>query len=132
METPDYSRCTVYLLGNLPGFVKQRSIESESHIFELYPRYHCEYNQIEPFWGATKKVARQNCNCNFRLLDNNINGFLDGVSPPGEVPLQIGRYFNKNYRYIEVYNPQKDATSAFAIVKDFSKKQKSHRKLREN
>lgn len=137
VEAANHECCAVHLLGNQPDFVEQRSILAEAieeagHIFELYPRYHCECNPIERFWGASKKVARRNCNYNFRSLDNNINGFLDSVNQPGEIPLQIRRYFNKSFRYIEAYSEEKDVDAAFALVKDFSKRQKSHRKLREN
>jgi hypothetical protein len=137
VKTADNNCCAVHLLANQPDFLEQKSILAEAieeagHIFELYPRYHCECNPIERFWGAAKKIARQNCNYNFKSLDNNINGFLDSVSPPGEIPLQVRRYFNKSFRYIEAYSNENDATEAFTIVKEFSKLQKSHRKLREN
>jgi hypothetical protein len=137
VETSDHNCCAVHLLGSQPDFVEQRSIlaeaiESKGHIFELYPRYHCECNPIERFWGASKKIARQNCNYNFKSLDNNINSFLDSVCPLGEAPLQIRRYFNKSFRYIEAYSKGNNATQALSIVKEFSKLQKSHRKLREN
>ncbi|KAI9273234.1 hypothetical protein EDC94DRAFT_511174, partial [Helicostylum pulchrum] len=71
-------------------------------------------------------------NYNFKSLDYNIHGFLDGASPPGEAPLLIRRFFNKSFRYIEAYSQDSDASEAFALVKAFSKRQKSHRKLREN
>lgn len=132
----DYNCCAVHLLGNQPDFTEQKSILAEAiknsgHIFELYPRYHCECNPIERFWGASKKIARQNCDYSFKSLKDNINSFLDSVCPPGESPLQIRRYFNKSFRYIEAYSHDNDGTEAFAIVKEFSKLQKSHRKLRE-
>lgn len=124
------------MLWSQPDFKAQKSIlaeaiENSGHLFELYPRYHCECNPIERFWGASKKIARQNCDYTFKSLKENINSFLDSVCPPGEPPLQIRRYFNKSFRYIEAYSSDNDGTEAFAIVKEFSKLQKSHRKLRE-
>ncbi|KAI7889647.1 uncharacterized protein EV154DRAFT_565206 [Mucor mucedo] len=87
-------------------------------------------NPIERFWRAAKKVARQNCNSNFKSFDNNINMFLDSAAPPGEPPLLIRRNWNKSFRYIEAYSQGKDAKDVFAIVKEFSKLPRSHRKLR--
>ncbi|GAA5800023.1 hypothetical protein HPULCUR_005444 [Helicostylum pulchrum] len=69
---------------------------------------------------------------NFKSLNDNINDFLDSVSPPGELPLQIRRYYNRFFRYLEAYGQEKDVTDVFAIVKEFLKQQKSHRKLGEN
>ncbi|KAI9249110.1 hypothetical protein EDC94DRAFT_589263 [Helicostylum pulchrum] len=103
VEVPDHNCCAAHLLANQLDFLSQRSIlaeaiEESGHIFELYPRYHCECNPTERYWGTAKKIARQNCKYNFKSLNNNINDFLDCVSPPGEVPIQIRRYFNKSFR----------------------------------
>lgn len=129
--------CAVHLLANQPDFLAQKSLLEEAivkqgHIFELYPRFHCETNPIERFWGAAKKVARQNCNYSFISLDKNIDSFLDSASPPGEPPLLVRRYWNKSFRYIAAYSEGKDANQALEVVKEFSKAQKSHRKLRLN
>ena len=137
IEADNHDCCAVHLLGSQPDFLEQRSIlaeaiEKEGHIFELYPRYHCECNPIERFWGASKKVARRNCDYSFHSLNKNINSFLDSVTPVGEAPLQVRRYFNKSFRYIRAYSNDSDIVVAFAIVKQFSKSQKSHRKLRQN
>ncbi|CAG8835251.1 25381_t:CDS:1, partial [Gigaspora margarita] len=42
-----------------PDFLKQitsiaKTVEAARHIFELYPKFHCEYNFIEHFWSAAK------------------------------------------------------------------------------
>lgn len=87
--------------------------------------FHCECSPIERFWGAGKKISHHNCNCNYKSLDNYING----VSPAGGAPLKIRRYFIKSFRFIEAYSK---GTEAFAVAKEFSKQQKSHRKLRDN
>ncbi|KAI9329049.1 hypothetical protein BD770DRAFT_454675 [Pilaira anomala] len=131
----DHDCCGVHLLGFQQDFLEQRSIlqekiENAGHLFELYPRFHCECNWIERYWGAAKKIARQNCSYNFKSLQKNLNPFLDSVCDPKEEPLLIRRFFNKSFRYIEAYSQEKDAETAFEIVKQFSKTQKSHRKLR--
>lgn len=101
-------------------------------IFELYPKYHCECNWIERYWGAAKKEARRECDYSFQSLNNNINSFLDSVSPENEEPLKIRRYFNKSFAYINAYNQGHNVEQTFEIVKQFSKIHKSHRKLRLN
>lgn len=133
----DHKCCCIHLLQSQPDFVSQRSVlaetvEASGHIFELYPRFHCECNPIERYWGAAKRVARRECTYSFRDLNSNIHDFLDSVSPPNEEPLQIRRYFNRSFRYIEAYSEGKDVNRAWEIVREFSKLQKSHRTLRLN
>ena len=133
----DHKCCCIHLLQSQPDFVSQRSVlaetvEASGHIFELYPRFHCECNPIERYWGAAKRVARRECTYSFRDLNSNIHDFLDSVSPPNEEPLQIRRYFNRSFRYIEAYSEGKDVNRPWEIVREFSKLQKSHRTLRLN
>ena len=51
--------CCRHLLFNQPDFVGQKFklqefIESHSHLCDFYPKYHCELNFIEQYWGAAK------------------------------------------------------------------------------
>ena len=51
--------CCHRLLFSQPDFILQKSqlkelIESCSHICDFYPKYHCELNFIEQYWGAAK------------------------------------------------------------------------------
>jgi hypothetical protein len=46
-----------------PDFIAQKSqleelIESRGHICDFYPKYHCELNFIEQYWGAAKTRYR--------------------------------------------------------------------------
>ena len=55
--------CYRQLLFLQPDFIAQKSlleelIESHSHLCNFYPKYHCELNFIEQFWGATKICFR--------------------------------------------------------------------------
>ena len=36
----------------------QELIESRSHLCDFYPKYHCELNFIEQYWGAAKAQYR--------------------------------------------------------------------------
>lgn len=84
-------------------FVKQKSaleetVTSAGHIFELYPKYHCECNWIERYWGAEEKEARRECDYSFKSLDRYINAFLDSVCPPEETPSKIFSKVHKSHR----------------------------------
>jgi hypothetical protein len=51
--------CCHHILFNQPDFVKQKSaleelIESRGHLCDFYPKFHCELNFIEQYWGAAK------------------------------------------------------------------------------
>ena len=51
--------CCRRLLFMQPDFQDQKSllqehIERSSHLCDFYPKYHCELNFIEQYWGAAK------------------------------------------------------------------------------
>jgi hypothetical protein len=51
--------CCRRLLFTQPDFEAQKSqlqevIEERGHICDFYPKYHCELNFIEQYWGAAK------------------------------------------------------------------------------
>lgn len=64
------SCCCRRLLFTQPDFVNNKSalqelVERRGHICDFYPKYHCELNFIEQYWGAAKfayRVARRSTN----------------------------------------------------------------------
>lgn len=51
--------CCRHLLFSQPDFISQKPmlqehIESRGHLCDFYPKYHCELNFIEQYWGAAK------------------------------------------------------------------------------
>jgi hypothetical protein len=51
--------CCRHLLYTQPNFMSQKPllqeyIESRGHLCNFYPKYHCELNFIEQYWGAAK------------------------------------------------------------------------------
>lgn len=129
--TTTYNRppkcCARHVLESQPDFREQRTaLESEvissGQIFTMYPKFHCECNFIERYWGAAKRTARQECDYSFRSLANNLSSFLDQVSLA-----VIRRFARKAWRYIDAYCKDYDAkTAEFAV-----KKYKSHRRIPE-
>jgi hypothetical protein len=65
--------CARRILDLQPDFAAQRSlvqevIEAAGHLCIFLPKFHCELNFIEFFWGAVKKYLRDNCDYTFPTL----------------------------------------------------------------
>ncbi|CAK5275047.1 unnamed protein product [Mycena citricolor] len=50
----------------------QEVVEDAGHLCLLLPKFHCELNFIEYFWGAVKKYLRNNCDYTFNTLKTNM------------------------------------------------------------
>lgn len=101
--------CARHLLGLQEDFMAQESalaevVKGAGHIFELYPKFHCETNWIERYWGAVKREARLNCEYTLSALRVNLPVFCDRVSPVDAVPIKIRRFHNRCWRYIDAYS----------------------------
>ena len=58
--------CARKVMSLQEDFRSQRSllvetIEAAGHKCIFYPKFHCELNYIEYFWGTTKNYTRKNC-----------------------------------------------------------------------
>ena len=56
--------CCKKILFNQPDFISQKSelqefVENCGHLCDFYPKYHCELNFIEQYWGAAKLSYRK-------------------------------------------------------------------------
>jgi transposase len=77
--------CCRRLLFTQPDFVGQKSrleefITSWSHICDFYPKYHCELNFIEKFWGAAKFRYRNTSKTyNINEMEKNVIACLDDI-----------------------------------------------------
>ncbi|KAI0070203.1 hypothetical protein K474DRAFT_1609121 [Panus rudis PR-1116 ss-1] len=96
--------CCRRLLFNQPDFVAQKPqlqelIESRGHICDFYPKYHCELNFIEQYWGTGKLRFRVAGRANtLEEMEQKVTSCLD------DVPLlQIRRYANRSARFIHAY-----------------------------
>ncbi|CAG8545578.1 11312_t:CDS:2, partial [Scutellospora calospora] len=68
-----------------PDFMNQKSlleeiVEKAGHKIIFYPKFYCELNYIENYWGATKRYIRANCNYSFNTLKNTVSAALESVS----------------------------------------------------
>jgi hypothetical protein len=77
--------CCRRLLFCQPDFVNQKSalqelIERRGHICEFYPKFHCECNAIEQYWGAGKWRYRALPRTKDEAeMERNVLGCLDDV-----------------------------------------------------
>ena len=131
----DFKCCARHMLGAQSDFLEQRTaiheaVEKAGHIFELYPKFHCECNWIERYWGAAKRIARVNCDYSFKNLKANLPMFLDQVSPTNSTPTMIRRFYDRSWRYIAAYAEKLPADQAAQTVEKFSaRKYRSHRRI---
>ncbi|KAI0309112.1 hypothetical protein OF83DRAFT_1166911 [Amylostereum chailletii] len=96
--------CCRRVLFTQPDFMAQKSalqelVESRGHICDFYPKYHCELNFIEQYWGASKLRFRVSGRAaTLEEIEEKMLHCLD------DVPLlQIQRYANRSTRFIWGY-----------------------------
>lgn len=117
--------CMRQILSLQDDFVAQKSrlqevIEQHGHKCIFFPKYHCELNWIEMYWGAAKHYARNNCDYTWSGLQKTVPEALDSV------PLiTLRKYAQKSWRYMDIY--RKGITGKAAEFAN--KKYKSHRRV---
>ena len=76
--------CNKQILKCQPNFQAQKSlvqdtIEDAGHLCIFLPKFHCELNFIEFFWGKAKKYIQDNCDGTFEALKKNLPLALQSV-----------------------------------------------------
>ena len=77
--------CCCRLLFTQPDFENQKShleefITTRGHICDFYPKYHCELNFIEQYWGAAKLIYRTSPKTkDMKEMEENVKNSLDDV-----------------------------------------------------
>lgn len=119
----------VALLKLQPDFCEQKCwlaeiAESAGHQVIFFPKFHCEFNWIERYWGAAKAYTREHCTYNFAELIEMVPVALDSVSLS-----KMRKFECKAYRYMDLYR-QKNGVRLTASQVEWSVKVfKSHRRV---
>jgi hypothetical protein len=127
------SCCAETLLANQPDFLEQECqimtiVKAAGHLCLFLPKYHCELNIIEFFWGATKHHTRECCDFTLDGLDREI-----GVGQEKVKVVTIRRWYHRMMRWLDAYETGAGAVAAQEQVQAFSsKKFKSHRRAPED
>src|SRR5262249_51456424 len=95
--------CATRILSLQPDFMAQKCrleelIINTGHFVIFYPKYHCELNWIEYFWGAVKAYTRKNCDYSWHGLNRIVPGALNSVSLA-----TMRRFHNRAVRYMSAY-----------------------------
>ena len=94
--------------------------ESFGHVALFLPKFHCEFNFIELYWGALKYYCRNNCDYSFNKLLPTIYRAMDNVTLA-----TIRKYARKYWRYMDAYRQGLTIEQVEWAVK----KQRSHRRI---
>jgi hypothetical protein len=94
--------CARRLLSQQPDFLAQKGriqevVEARGHMVLFYPKFHCELNWIEYFWGKVKYYTRANCGYDIKSLRENIPVALAQASE------DIPKWGAKTLRIMNVY-----------------------------
>src|SRR5882762_1585260 len=116
------------LLSQQSDFLEQKSsvqevIEAAGHLCIFLPKFHCELNFIEFFWGAVKKYLHENCDYTFETLRQNLPKALSSVKLK-----TIRLWEHCMIRWMDAYRLGLGAKEAQNSVRKFSSHQyTSHR-----
>jgi hypothetical protein len=103
----------------------QDVIKELGHLCIILPKFHCELNYIEYFWGVLKRYLRKHCDYTFPTLQANMPIALASVNK-----ILIRKWHNRMMRWIDAYRDGLNAKDAQLRVQTFSsKKYRSHHRV---
>jgi len=120
--------CARRIISLEPDFIAQKGalheiISIAGHKCIFYPKFHCELNFIEMYWGAAKKFTRENCDYSWAGLQKTVPLGLDSVNL-----ITIRKFARKAWRYMDIYRKGIGGKLAEYAVKKY----KSHRRVPDN
>ena len=90
------------------------------HEVIFYPKFHCELNYIEYYWGALKRYTRANCQYSFSELERTVLAAMDSVELK-----TIRRFADRSKRWVMAY-----VNGLTKEQREYAEKQyKSHRRV---
>ncbi|CAG8578641.1 11272_t:CDS:2 [Scutellospora calospora] len=98
----------------------EEAVLGKGHILEQYPKFHCECNFIERYWGYIKRETRKLCNYNYTDLLQQVPKALVNVPVT-----TIRKFACKSWRYMDTYDKGLEGRAAKWAVTKY----KSHRRL---
>lgn len=103
-----------------PDFMEQKSlvqevIEEAGHLCIVLPKFHCELNFIEFFWGAVKKYLHDNCDYTFDTLKENMPKALESVQLS-----TIQKWEHRVFQWMDAYRAGMGTSEAQKQVKENS------------
>jgi hypothetical protein len=116
----------------LPDFKYQlpwikETVRNAGHEVIFLPKFHCEFNWIERYWGAAKKYTRRNCNYTWEGLQATVPAGLESVSL-----VAMRKFARKSFRYMDAYREIRGVYLSPEQAEYSVKKYKSHRSVRDN
>ncbi|KAH8916778.1 hypothetical protein BT69DRAFT_1227864, partial [Atractiella rhizophila] len=123
----DNKCCAQRWMAAQPDFQAQKSavieaVEAAGHYAIMLPKFHCEINYIEFFWGRIKYYCRENCDYTFEGLKRTIPATLKSVKLS-----TIRKFEQRTLRWVQAYSEGKNVVDASYQVKKYS----SHRRVPE-
>ena len=117
--------CARRLMDSQPDFKEQRGMLEEElvkrgHLVFFYPKFHCELNWIEYYWGDGKRRTREACDYTWEGLKKTVPRVLGETNE-----VRVWRWYKKSERLIKAYSDSLEyGTEAFLLV------YKSHRRIK--
>ena len=131
-DTDAVACCNMRILKSQPDFLAQKPlveeiIEMAGHACLFLPKFHCELNFIEYFWGSVKKYLHDHADGSFVTLKANLPQALASVQL-----CTIQLWEQCMHRWVEAYQSGLQTKEAQMEVRKFSStKYKSHRRVPE-
>ena len=102
-------------------------IESHSHLCIFLPKFHCELNPIEYFWGAVKKYLQDHCDYMFDTFKENMPQALASVDVS-----TIQKWEHWMFHWIDAYRDGLDVKATqLKVRQNSSRKYTSHCRVQE-